>query len=434
MATAPATSPHEQLAALPPHEREAYLDDASEPELEALWHDWTFWARPEQLPPADDTWDIFLLLGGRGSGKTRPGAELIHQWALNPDWHFALVGETAAEVRDVMVEGESGLLATQKPWNPCGYEPSKRRVVWPQTGAWATTYSGDSPDQLRGPNCHGAWVDELAKFRHPILTWDNLEMVLRAGEHPRAVVSTTPRPIPLLLDLMQAPGTVLRRYSTYANLSNLAPSFIRRILGRYEGTRLGRQELHAEILADVVGALWSRPGLDHTRVHRAPPLARIVVGVDPHASTGETGIVVAGLGQDGHGYVLDDRTTGGSPATWASQVVAAYHAHRADRAVAEVNNGGDMVIFTIEAVDPTVATTKVHASRGKQARAEPVAALYEQGRVHHVGLLAALEDELCTWVPGETAASPNRLDALVWAVTALMIERPTPHRVGVWGR
>lgn len=383
------------------------------------------WARPEQLPPPHEEWDVLLLLGGRGSGKTRPGAELMHQWAAHQGWHLALVGETAAEIRDVMVEGESGVLATQKPWNPCEYEPSKRRVIWPHTGTWATTYSGDSPDQLRGPNCHGAWVDELCKFRYPQATWDNLELVLRAGEHPRVIVSTTPRPLPLLQTLMQDPRTVVRRYSTYANRVNLAPTFLQRILTRYEGTRLGRQELHAEFLDDTLGALWTRDLFEQARCREHPPLTRVVVGVDPHATTGETGIIVAGLGENGAGYVLADYTTGGSPATWATQVVTAYYMYQADRVIAEVNNGGDMVAHTIETIDRRVPVKKVHASRGKHARAEPVAALYEQGRGHHVGLFAMLEDECCQWVPGDKMASPNRMDALVWAFTDLLIGVPS---------
>lgn len=429
----------EQLAELPEAERLALLADMPDEECEALLHDWSFWARPEQLLPETDDWDVLMLLGGRGAGKTRPSAEIIHKWAENQKWHFALVGETAAEVRDVMVEGTSGLLSTMKPWNPCIYEPSKRRIVWPKTGSWATTFSGDSPDQLRGPNCHGGWCDELAKFRYPADTWNNLEMVLRAGNHPRVVVSTTPRPIKAITDLMPASGTVLRRYSTYSNIANLAPSFIRRILDRYEGTRLGRQELHAEILSDTPGALWNRSLLDETRVTKIPELVRIVIAVDPPGGTiTECGLVVCGLGSDGHGYIIADESLAGTPATWGGQAVALYSKFQADRIVAETNHGGDMVIYTIETAaknaEIKVATKKLHASRGKYARAEPASALFEQGRCHMVGSFGPLEDELCTWVPNEGLPSPNRLDSMVWGITELMLEKQEVKRAGTWGR
>jgi phage terminase large subunit-like protein len=428
-------SPAEAVARLTPEDRAAFFADFTEDEYTGLWHDWQFWARPQQLPPPDDSWDIFLMCAGRGSGKTRPAAELIHQWAAEiPGGYFALIGETAAEVRDTMLEGESGLIPTQKPWNPCVYEPSKRRVVW-QNGAWATCFSGDAPDQLRGPNCHGAWLDELCKYKYSEATWNNLELVLRAGDHPRAVVSTTPRPISILKQLIADPQTCMRTWSTYRNLANLAPTFIRRILSRYEGTRLGRQELHAEILGDTPGALWNRDLLESTRVTAPPPLRRIVVGVDPTASVeNEAGIVVAGLGQDGHGYILEDMSCVGTPAQWGAQVVTAYLKWRADRVIVEANNGGDMCLATIQtaarAAHVEVALKKIHASKGKYARAEPVSALYEQQRCHHVGMFATLEDEQCSYTPAESTESPNHLDASVWAITELLLH--PEKRAGVW--
>ena len=781
------TSLAEQLAEADAPTREEILAQLSDASCEALLHDWTFWARPEQLPPDNDDWDVFLLLGGRGSGKTRPCAEIIHQWAEHPGWYLALVGETSAEVRDVMLEGESGILATQKPDNPCVYEPSKRRVVWPKTGTWATTFSGDSPDQLRGPNCHGAWVDELClaagtmietqqgtvpiehirpgmqvwtrqglrrvtharmthaaaqvfqlctedgreligtgnhpiwvenkgfiplrnvsscdilrvwdktktyhelssgaasdggswettiktgegnsyiessirphmdlslrasryttktktkqimplriwrdlhgqsissgigraggtqghtknsaknntengpwvrhgnpslvyagnvtktiwekrlghstalifvddsitdnfqpikshgyawnasdtlwpqpgmaehiifvlrpvstggtpvslqssrheglvsvlsapshfaqaiharhavqkpvginssprvrhsvalpgkrpvynleveevpeyfangilthncKFFYPDDTWNNLEMVLRAGEHPRVVVSTTPRPIPLLKSLIASARTVVRRYSTYANIANLAPTFIRRILERYEGTRLGRQELHAEILEDNPDALWSHSLLDATRVAQPPRVFdAVAIGIDPPGGlVTECGIVASGRSPDGQGYVLADRSTAGRPEQWAraAWAMAEWLAETYDVRpwlIAEKNHGGEMVRSTLEVARPKGCSFRVElvtASQGKVARAEPVVMLYEQGRYHHVGTYPALEDEMTQWTPLDPSLpSPNRLDGLVWSAHGLKLVGTTLERAGTWGR
>lgn len=331
---------------------------------------------------------------------------------------------TAADARDVMVEGESGILAVSPPWNRPVYEPSKRRVVWPN-GAMATLYSAEEPERLRGPQHDVAWADELAAWKYPE-AWDQLQFGLRLGPDPRVVVTTTPKPIRVLKAILAHPATALTRGSTYENAANLPPAFLEKIIARYEGTRLGRQELFAEILEDVPGALWKREQLENLRAVRVPELVRVVVGVDPAAGASElgseTGIVVAGLGADGRGYVLEDASLAASPDAWARAAVAAYHKYGADRLVAEVNQGGDMVRHTVYTVDRKVAFKPVRASRGKQIRAEPVAALYEQGRVHHVGQLGALEDQMCTWVPGEK--SPDRLDALVWALTELMIGGP----------
>lgn len=327
-----------------------------------------------------------------------------------------------------MIElGESSILKISPPWFMPEYEPSKRRLTWPN-GVTATAFSGDEPDQLRGPQHGTAWVDELAKFKYPSLAWDNLEFGLRLGNNPQVVITTTPRPIPIIRQLLADSDIIDRVVSTYANIHNLAPSYIKRVIARYEGTRLGRQELHGEVMDDVPGALWTRAIIEQGRVTSHPPLRRVVVGVDPHASTGETGIIVAGVGlcdckgkEEMHGFVIDDLSTGGSPDAWARQVVTGYHKHHADIVAAEANNGGDMIIFTIATVDPKVATKKLWASRGKYTRAEPIAALYEQGKVHHVGMFATLEDEYCTWVTGESD-SPNHLDAAVWALTELMLE------------
>ena len=393
-------------------------------QITSLLYDWSFWARPGQLPP-DWEWFCWLLLTGRGFGKTRTGAEWVIGRARNGPFHpIALIAETKADARDVMVEaGESSILRCSPPWFMPEYEPSKRRVTWPN-GMYGTVYSGDAPDQLRGPQHGSAWVDELAKFQYPGETWDNMEFGLRLGERPQVVVTTTPRPIKVLKQLLAEATTALTTGSTYENLHHLAPMFIRRILEKYEGTYLGRQELHGQMLADREGALWRRTDIDDARVTICPRLTRIVIGVDPPGGATECGIVAAGkvniAGRD-HVYVLEDRSLQASPDKWASEVVVAYFHNMADRIIAESNFGGDMVENTIRMVNRNVPVSLIRASRGKQARAEPVAALYEQGRVHHLGQMALLEDELCTWVPDEGMASPNRLDALVWAVTDLML-------------
>jgi phage terminase large subunit-like protein len=415
-------SPASRLALLPRAEREAFLARCTPEELAALEYDWQgFWARPNQLPPPE-LWKVWLILAGRGFGKTRAGAEQVIAWARTPKQRIALVAETAADVRDVVVEGESGILACSPPWFMPTYQPTKRRLTWPN-GTIATTYSGDAPEQLRGPQHHYAWCDEIAKWRYAQESWDNLELGLRLGYHPQVVATTTPRPIPLLRQLLADPGTVVTRGNTYENMINLASTFKGRILNRYEGTRLGRQELYAELLEDTPGALWNRLLLEQTRVRQVPPLRRIAIGLDPG---NEAGIIVAGLGDDGHGYILEDLSISGSPATWAGQAIVGYYKYKANLIVAEANHGGDMVITTIATQDAKVATKKVWASQGKYARAEPCSALYEKGLVHHVGMLATLEDQLCNWVPGEGLPSPNELDACVWALTELMLGTQIP--------
>lgn len=408
-----------RLADLDKGERDEVLASLSEPERAALLYDWDFWARPEQQYPPGD-WLVWLLLGGRGAGKSRTGSETVRRWHRQRS-RLILVGATAADARDVMVEGESGLLSVHPDDERPNYEPSKRKLTWPN-GCIANIYSADEPDRLRGPQSEGAWLDELAAWRYPQETWDNVMLGLRLGSDPRAVVTTTPRPIPIIKNLVKASTTHLTRESTYVNLDNLAPAFREQILTKYEGTSLGRQELYAEIIDDVEGALWTRAIIEEHRTHRPPPMQRIVVGVDPPGSaTGaECGIISAGIDNQHppHYYVLDDRSLQGSPDTWGSEVVAAYRARNADRVIGERNFGGDMVGSTIRTVDMDVPYRDVTASRGKMIRAEPVAALAEQGRLHHVGTFGALEDEQCSFI-GQPP-SPNRLDALVIAVTELM--------------
>jgi predicted phage terminase large subunit-like protein len=393
---------------------------------------WPLWARPNQLPPPGD-WRTWLLLAGRGFGKTRTGAEWVRSEVQRGGARrLALVAPTAADVRDVMVEGESGILATAPPWFRPKYEPSKRRLTWPN-GAQATTFSADEPDRFRGPQYDRAWCDEAAAWRYPE-AFDQITLGLRLrdarGGPPRCLVTTTPRPTPLIRRLVADPTTHVNRGSTFDNRDHLAAAYLDQIVRRYEGTRLGRQELYAEVLDDTPGALWKRDAIDALRVRHAPDLARVVVAIDPAVTSrqgsDETGIVVAGLGTDGHGYVLADRSLVATPDAWARAAVSAYNEHRADRLIAEVNNGGDLVETVLRTVSHGVAYRAVHASRGKQTRAEPIAALYEQGRVHHVGSLPQLEDQLCSWAPATDAHSPDRLDALVWALSELMLGGASP--------
>jgi phage terminase large subunit-like protein len=422
------------LASLPDWERQAFLRNLTKEEREELVYRWPFWARDKQLAPVGD-WTLWVVLAGRGFGKTRIGAEWIRREAESGLYEkFALVGQTAADVRDVMVEGESGLLACSPPWFYPRYEPSKRRITWPN-GATATTFSGDEPGQLRGPQHHRLWADELAKWKFAQETWDNIEMGLRLGELPRACISTTPRATPIIKALVADEDAVITKGHSDENRHNLAVPYINRVIRKYEGTRLGRQELNAEILDDNPDALWSRANIEANRVRHHPDLVRIVVAVDPQAAdkdeqnadekTAETGIIVAGVtgGALPHAYVLADYSVRASPNVWGGEVLKAYNIHHADRVVAEVNNGGAMVEYVIVSVakeaGQTLPYTAVHASRGKQTRAEPISALYEQNRVHHVGTLPDLEDQMCEWVPG--AKSPDRMDALVWALTALMV-------------
>lgn len=420
----------ESLAALtsllPADERAAWLAECSDRELTALEYDWHFWARPAQLAPPGQ-WHIWLQLGGRGGGKTRAGAEWVRaQVECGTCRRIALVAETASDARDVMVEGTSGILAVSPPAFRPLYEPSKRRLTWPN-GAMATTYSADDPEQLRGPQHDGAWADEIAKWRRPE-TWDNLMLGLRLGDDPRCVATTTPKPVRLVRTLLAQAGgtTVITRSTTYENADNLAPVFLEQIIRRYEGTRLGRQELQGEYLEDLPGALWQRSQLDADRVTVAPEhLQRVVVAIDPAVTSGEdsdeTGIVVVGRDQHERGYVLADYSLRGTPLEWARRAVWAYHEHRADGIVAEVNNGGDLVETVLRTVDQVVPLTTVHASRGKRTRAEPIASLYEQHRVHHVGTLADLEDQLCLFAPDLDAdGADDRVDALCWGLHDVM--------------
>ena len=375
----------------------------------------------------------WLILAGRGFGKSRTGAEWVRQRVDAGAQRITIVGRTSADVRDVMVEGESGILATAPPWNRPRYEPSKRRLTWPG-GAQATTYSADEPDQMRGPQGDTAWADELAAWQYPD-SWDQLLLGLRSersGLKPRVCVTTTPRSTALVRSLLKDPSCAITRGSTFENQANMAASFFDEVRRKYEGTRLGRQELYAEVLDDVEGALWSHGQIDALRVQVAPDLMRIVVAIDPSVADptsrtrseaerlDEVGIVVVGLGTDGHGYVLEDFSGQMSPLQWAKRSIEALRKWRGDRIIAETNNGGALVEATLRSVWQSVPYRAVHASRGKQTRAEPIASLYEQGRVHHVGVHSKLEDQMCTWQPSMGEKSPDRMDALVWGLTEIM--------------
>jgi phage terminase large subunit-like protein len=423
------------LASLNEQERTKILSGYTEDQLKALLYDWDFWARPKQKAPKEDfgTW---LLLAGRGWGKTRVAAEQIRKWKEQGYGRFAIVAETAADARDVLVEGPSGVLNISPPWDRPKYEPSKRRITW-DNGAWATTYSGEDPEQLRGPEHEKALVDELAKYKYPQETWDNLQFGLRLGDNPQVILATTPKPIKTLKEIIAAPDTIITKGSTFENRSNLAVKFFERIVSKYDGTRLGRQELYAELLDDNPNALWQRDNINADRVDKAPELMRIVVAIDPAVSDpnktdgepDEAGIIVAGVDYNGHAYILDDASLQASPDKWMGVAIHRYHKWFADRIIAEKNNGGDMVEYLLRTKDAHIPYTGVWASRGKYVRAEPIAALYEQHRVHHVGTFGALEDELCEWTPGDK--SPNRLDGLVWALTELMLPKKGKLRVEI---
>jgi phage terminase large subunit-like protein len=344
----------------------------------------------------------------------------------------ALVAPTAADCRDVLIEGESGILTISSDWCRPEYEPSKRRLTWPN-GAVAYTYSADEPDRLRGPQFDAAWCDEVAAWNYANDCWAMLMLGLRLGDRPRWLATTTPRPIKLLKELLAREGTdvVVSRGTTYDNADNLPPPFMQAIRQRYENTRLGRQELLAELLEDTPGALWKRDWIDRERVDRAPELSRIVVAIDPAMKStegsDETGIIVVGTTATREVYVLDDISGRYGPDEWARNAVGAYHRWRGDRIVAEINNGGEMVESTVRSVDPTVPFVSVHATRGKAVRAEPVSALYEQRKVHHVGVFTELEDQLCAFTSdfdrGRAGYSPDRLDALVWAISELAVKQ-----------
>jgi phage terminase large subunit-like protein len=397
--------------------------------LNALRNAWRSVARPEQLAPLW-TWVIWIFLGGRGAGKTRSGAEWIIERVLAGARYIHLIAPTAADCRDVMLEGPAGILSISPPHLRPIYQPSLRKVVWPN-GAQALLFSSDEPDRLRGPQADTIWIDELCAMRQAQEVLDMAMFGLRLGKDPRCLITTTPRPIKCFKALLAREGqdVVVTRSTSFANRDNLAPAFFAQITAKYAGTRLGRQELEAELLTDTPGSLWQLEQIDNLRVNRAPqPAERVVVAIDPAVTFGpdadETGIIVVALGADGAGYVLDDLSGRYPPSEWAQRAIQAYRMYSADRIVGEVNNGGALVEHTLRSVDPGIPFKAVHASRGKLTRAEPVSALYQQGRVHHVGVFGPLEDQMTSYDGSRAGSSPDRLDSLVWGLTELMLGEP----------
>lgn len=413
-------------------------------------HTWELWARPNQLEPdpilpSGETWTTWLILAGRGFGKTRCGAETIIKWVREGHCRrIALVAEDSADARDVMVEGDSGIIAcSPRDFKP-KYEPSKRRLTWPN-GAIATLFSAEDYDSLRGPQFDGAWCDELCKWRYAQEAWDNLQFGLRLGDHPKQIVTTTPKPLRLLKDIILRSDTAITKGSTMENLVNLAPPFRKAVVDKYAGTRIGRQELEAEILDDVPGALWSRVMIDETRIRPVdsvtpvvlPHFQRIIISVDPakeiSESANETGIMVVGKDGNGHGYVLEDLSIAGTPEEWGRIAVRAFDDWDADMIVYEANQGGEMVAAVLRGAAKSlkddglrtadfVPLKDVHATRGKYVRAEPVSQLYEQKKIHHVGTFPELEDQLVEYTPDQSMGySPDRMDALVWGFTELLV-------------
>lgn len=416
---------YEAVRDMTPVAMQKFLRDAPEDVRHLLRWDWDMKAREEQMLP-DGEWTYWLILAGRGFGKTRTGAETVRKW-VKGNRYINLIGATADDAKDIMIEGESGILACcptdERPY----YKKHERKLEWPN-GATSLIFTADEPERLRGKQHEKLWADEMAAWRYPA-AWDQAKFGLRLGAKPQAIITTTPRPTRMMRELIGDKKCHVTKGSTYDNRENLAENFFDDIIGKYEGTRLGRQELMAEMLNDMPGALWSQSLIDKNRIPEdaAPHMRRIVVAVDPATSneehSDETGIVVAGVDETGKGYVLADYSGKYSPEEWARQTVAAYNRWSADRIIAEKNQGGDMVAFTLKSIMATAPITLVSASRGKTTRAEPVSALYEQGRIIHVGAFEELEDQMCAFTIDldrrAFGKSPDRVDALVWAFTEL---------------
>jgi phage terminase large subunit-like protein len=447
-----------------------WLGSLSEPELAALEYDWNFFARPNQRNPFNNKWKILLLLAGRGFGKTRTASELVRQWIESGEKkHVAIVGTTAADVRDTMVESVfkqgSGLLQICPPWNRPHYSPTKKTLTWtnpnyPSYGAVCSLYSAEDPDQLRGPSHDGAWVDEWAKMKYGEMMWHMLKFTMRRGDNPQTIISTTPKPVSFLIDMLKmaqeckAEGSneiVVIKGSTYENRANLASEFLKDINAEYEGTTLGRQEIYADLILDTDGALWSLGLIEKFRIKNGdiPSLRQVVIAIDPQAGykydksvpvkslskigrSTMTGIVAVGSslpvrGFPQHGYVLEDSSINGKPEEWASQAIRMYRHYAArvpTRLIAESNQGGEMIRSIIQNQDRTVPVHLVRATVKKHERAIPVVAKYEKGLIHHVGIFADLEGEMISYEPGDEdqKMSPNRMDALVWAIRYLLID------------
>lgn len=413
-----------------------YLKQLNARQLEELTHTWEFWARPNQLEPEGDDWNYWIFNAGRGAGKTRSGAEWVRHNIKRGLKRVACVAPTKGDVRRVMVEGESGLLNVCSKWDKTltgvnlgfpEWSPTKNQLRW-ANGAIAEFYSAEDPERLRGPQFHAAWADEVAAWRNQQEVWDMLSLCLRLGKHPRVMVTTTPKPTRLMRFLLKHEKSVISGGSTFDNAANLSDVYLQAVRDAYEGTRLGRQELYAEVLEEAEGALWTTEILDKCLIEDRdlPVFNRIVVSVDPAVTANEesdmTGIIVAGVDVNGVAYVLEDATDQYLPAQWARKAIELYNKYTADRIVAERNQGGEMVRHTLHTEDDTVPVRLVHASKGKFARAEPVSALYERGMVKHVKGLDELETQMRTWEPLGSIGSPDRLDAMVWAITDLILK------------
>lgn len=427
-------SPLDKLCLLPKAERDIFLSKLSQERAQAFLYDWrNVTARPKQLAPEGD-WLVWFIRSGRGWGKTRTGAETVRLWKETAK-RIALVGRTGPDVRKTMVEGESGILAIAPPWDQPKWEPGNKRLFWGE--CIIELYSGDEPAQLRGPQWEKAWIDEPAHWKYPQKAFDNLMFGLRLGKQPQVVATTTPLPIKMIQELSKQGSTYVTTGSSYENRFNLARAYYERNIKPYEDTRLGRQEIWGEILDDVPGALWTRKLIDDSRVDRIPELVRTVIAIDPAVSHGEdsdeTGMGVASLGIDGRVYVCEDLTCKLPAAQWAERAVGAFERLGANEVVAEVNNGGDLVARNLQAVRQWLPVRSVHATRGKVKRAEPVATLYEKDLVKHLGSFPELEDQMVLFTPeGGFATSPDRVDWLVWAVWALVIEPAMEQRRAVY--
>ena len=463
----PNQSPAEALAGLPTDERAAWLDSLNPSEQAQLEYTWDFWSRPKQREPKV-SYKIWLIVSGRGFGKSKTAAETVRGWVESGKRkHLALIGANAADIRDTMVEQVykqgSGIMQICPPWNIPKYSPTKKTIVWdnpnyPSYGAVCSLYSAEEPQSLRGPSHDGAWVDELAKFKYGQAVLDQLKFTLRRGENPQTVISTTPKPVSFLIDLLKmaqeskADGTndiIVTKGSTYENKANLSSSFITDINALYEGTTLGRQEIYADLVLDAEGALWNMAMIDDFRLHMnrdgvmpIPSLERVVIAVDPQTgykidteksktANGRTltGIVAAGVsmnvrGQPPHAYILGDYSVNGKPEQWGKAAIDAYKLHGASLMVMESNQGGEMIASVIRSLDPHIRVKLLTATIKKHERAIPVTAKYQQGRVHHCGVLPDLEFEMINYEPGdeENKKSPNRMDALVWSVRYLLVD------------
>lgn len=425
------------IASMPPEKFRLFLESLPNHLAGHLAENWTLFARDDQKAPNSD-WRIWLLMGGRGSGKTRAGAEWIREQVQNQGKRrIALVAPTYTDAREVMLEGESGLLSLGYPRERPFYLSSRRRLEWPN-GAIGHVFSAEDPDGLRGPQFDCAWADEFCAWAYPEYGLSNLRMALRLGISPQLVVTTTPRPIKALAKLIKTRGVVIGRAKTNENIAYLAPNFVSDMQATYGGTQLGRQELDGEFIDDQQGALWTRALIETNRIDAVTTLSSIIIAIDPPITSGarsdSCGLIVAGMCQDGrdrtHAVILQDASVQGlTPEGWARRAISLYEQWDADYLLAEVNQGGDMVRTILEAIDPTIPLQTVYATRSKKVRAEPVALLYEQGRVKHAGTFPELEDELCMIGSTRLKKSPDRADALVWAVTHLLLRRNEPPRV-----